>query len=252
MRVEAGVKARVPDMWINAWCTALDCTDEERRLLLSLAAEMRVPKTSSWRAHTDEARSGFNHYRSLEAAAKDLTIWSANLIPDLLQTPDYRRAIASVAYPVWTPEKVERHMREAAKRQNRLHDLDFAIEVFLWEAVLRGVVGSAAVLTEQLTSLLDLMNHPTTTIRVVPFKPANPLRAIVDSFVLLEFPKHPRTRIDDPPVVYAQGYAGELYLESKHEVEQYRQAINQLSRTALSTTDSRDLILTVAREYTHE
>src|SRR5437868_1403383 len=89
-RIEDGLKAKVPDLWINAWCDALKCTDKERQTLLGLAHELRTAQKSWWRGFADEIPSDFNHYISLEDSANRLTIWATNLVPGVLQTPEYR------------------------------------------------------------------------------------------------------------------------------------------------------------------
>jgi hypothetical protein len=191
----------------------------------------------------------FNHYISLEDSARSVTFWAANLIPGLLQTSDYRRVLAWAENPAWTPVEVERRVELASKRQQRLQDPDFTMTVFLSEAALRNQVGSDAVMEERLTRLVEMLALPNITIRVVPFKASNPVGPVVGSFVLLEFPLLPSTKLQEPPVVYVEGHVGDLYLEREGEITQYRGAVDRISRVALDPEKSRKLILEVAKEY---
>ncbi|MEU5759543.1 Scr1 family TA system antitoxin-like transcriptional regulator, partial [Nocardia sp. NPDC047648] len=67
--------------------------------------------------------------------------------------------------------------------------------------------------------------------------------------VLLEFPRHSTADLTMPPVVYIQGFLGDLYLEKPDEVRQYRQASAELDRLALDKAASQNLVLQVAKEY---
>lgn len=248
-RIEDGLKAKVPDLWINAWADAFGCTDQQRRTLLGLAHELRTAQTSWWRAFADEIRTDFNHYISLEDSARSLTIWATSLVPGLLQTPEYRRELAWTENPTWTHDEVERRVAVATNRQERLQDPEFQMDVLLSEAVLRTQVGSDAVMEDQLTRLAELSEFPNITIRVVPFKASRPIGSLVGSFTILEFPPLPTSKLQEPPVVYVEGYAGVLYLEREAEIEQYRDATNQIGRVALEPSETKHLVVEVAKEY---
>ncbi|WP_227980543.1 Scr1 family TA system antitoxin-like transcriptional regulator [Nocardia spumae] len=68
-------------------------------------------------------------------------------------------------------------------------------------------------------------------------------------FVSLEFPLHPKVALTIPPVVYVQGFLGDLYLEQADEIRQYREVCAALEQLALDEVDSRALILEIAKEY---
>ncbi|MBF6332915.1 helix-turn-helix domain-containing protein [Nocardia transvalensis] len=248
-RIEDGVKAKVGDLWINTWADAYKCTAPERRTLLALAHDLRTAQKSWWRGFADEIPTDFNHYLSLEDSANRLTIWATNLVPGLLQTPDYRRVLAWTENPTWTHDEVERRVQVATNRQQRLQDSKFRLIVLLSEAVLYNQVGSDAVMEEQLTQLASLSELSNITIGIVPFKATNPIGPIVSSCTLLEFPILASTKSEEPPVVYVEGYVGDLYLESEGDVKQYRDALGRIGQVALDPTQSRQRILAVAEEY---
>jgi DNA-binding XRE family transcriptional regulator len=248
-RAEDGLKAKVPDLWINAWADAYECTDEQRQLLLSLAHEMRSAQKSWWRGHEDEIPTDFNHYISLEDSASKLTFWAANLVPGLLQTPDYRRTLAWAENPSWTHDEVERRVAVATKRQERLADPKLEVHVLLSEAALRNQVGGDSVMDEQLTRLLAIGQLPNVTLQVVPFKASSPIGPLISSFVLLEFPVLPATKIQEPPVVYIDGHVGGLYLERDTEVGQYREDIGRIASVALDTTETGHTVGEIKKEY---
>jgi transcriptional regulator with XRE-family HTH domain len=250
-RLEDGQATRTSSLHINALCDAYRVSDSERKVLLALGAEVREAHKSGgrwWRAYADEIPMDFNHYISLEDSASIITFWSTLLIPGLFQTSDYRRALAWTEHPTKTHDEVERLVELASRRQRRLQDPRVTIAVLIFEAALRSQVGSVAVMEEQLLRLAALSEYPNITIQVVPYKASNHLGSLVGKFVLLDFPPLPATKLQEPSVVYVEGFAGSLYLERESEVEQYRQAGEQIRRVALNPIQSRELILETARE----
>ncbi|GGL34900.1 hypothetical protein GCM10011588_57020 [Nocardia jinanensis] len=95
-RLEDGRITKVTDMLLNTLANAYKATDAERRLLLALTGEIRTSGASGggwWRTYADSMATNFDHYLSLEDAANWVTSWQTTLVPGLLQTREYRRAI---------------------------------------------------------------------------------------------------------------------------------------------------------------
>ncbi|MFE3054580.1 helix-turn-helix domain-containing protein [Nocardia sp. NPDC059239] len=247
-RLEDGLKTKVSRVWINALADAYKCTDDERRLLLGLTQEMASAQQNWWRAYEDAMKPRFDYYLGLEASARHVSFWRQADVPGLFQTPAYRRAIEWTEHPTMPPEQVERRVEMAMRRKNRLEDKGFEIDVVLSEAALRGQIGGPAVLAEQLRYLADLSQLPNVSIRYVPHDAPSHLGSVVESFVLLEFPKLPATGMVEPPVVYIEGFVGDLYLEREPEVRRYRHAFGEISRVALDPVTTRQVMLSRAKE----
>ncbi|MBF6135245.1 helix-turn-helix domain-containing protein [Nocardia otitidiscaviarum] len=251
-RMEDGLPTKVSDLYMNALCDAYSASAAQRAKLLDLALEVRITRKSGggwWRAFADEMNAGFDHYLGLEEAAQSVSVWKLAVVPGLLQTPEYRRAIAWYEFPDKPTEQVEKRVELALRRQMRLDDPEFTVEVILSEMVLRDQIGGPAVMADQLRRLLDVGELPNVSVRVVPFNAASHLGSRVGSFVLLEFPKLQATGLTEPPVVYVEEYAGDLYLERESEVQLYRNAFREIDRVALDQDATRQLILSVAKEY---
>ncbi|MBF6334121.1 helix-turn-helix domain-containing protein [Nocardia transvalensis] len=251
-RLEDGLKHNVTNMMINAICDRLQVSNDERRLLLVLAEEVRRERASSgkwWRAQADEISPEFNRYLHLEESARRLTMWNLALMPGLLQTTEYRREIAWAEKPSWTPEEVERSIALMIRRQERLSDPDFEVEAILSEALLRYRIGNNSIMTDQLLHLLEVGELPNVSIRVVPFAVPNTIGPVADSFVWMDFPQLESTKLQQPPVVYVEELVGGLYLEREVEIAQYRDALPRIRRIALGENETRNLILATAREY---
>ncbi|WP_327141090.1 helix-turn-helix domain-containing protein [Nocardia sp. NBC_01327] len=251
-RMEDGLPTKVSDLYINALCDGYGANDEQRTALLELALEVRTMAKSGggwWRAYADELNVGFDHYIGLEEAARKLVIWRGSVVPGVLQTPEYRRAIAWTESPALTPEQVERRVQMAMQRQKRLLDPDFTVEVVLSEFVLRDQIGGPRVVADQLRKLAEIAQLPNVTIRTVPFDSSGHLGSLVGPFALLEFPKLPATGLIEPPVIFVEGFAGDLYLEREPELRRYRDAFTEISRVALDEDTTRQLILSIAKEH---
>jgi hypothetical protein len=48
---------------------------------------------------------------------------------------------------------------------------------------------------------------------------------------------------------YVEGFAGALYLDKPHEVEQYEQAFNHIQRASLSEAASKKIIADAVKEW---
>ncbi|MFF0455329.1 helix-turn-helix domain-containing protein [Nocardia africana] len=252
-RIEEGRSTRTTGLQVNALCDFYEASDEERRTLLALVSEVRASRERGggwWRAYADaQIPSGFDHYLSLEEAASRLTAWKTEIVPGLLQTPAYRRALAWSEIPELSPEAIEGRLQVTAQRQKRLADPGFTLDVLLSEAAIRDQVGGPRVLAEQLHHLVDASARPNVSVRVVPFDARRHTGPLAGSFILLDFPDLPQSKLAEPPVVYIEAYAGDLYLERAEEVERYRAALSAIQRVALNEHDTRDLISAIAKEH---
>ncbi|APA98755.1 helix-turn-helix domain-containing protein [Nocardia seriolae] len=247
-RLEDGLKAKVTHFWINGLADIYNCSDEERLLLLNLVTEMSSAHKNWWRAYEDEMKPRFDYYLGLEEAASRVSSWRLADLPGLLQTPAYRRAIEWTEHPEMPSEQVERRVEMAMRRKSRLEDDGFEVDIVVSEGAMRAQVGGPAVLAEQLRYLADVGERPNVSIRHVPFDAPTHLGSLIESFVLLEFPKLPATGMVESPVVYIEGFVGDLYLERETEVQRFRNAFAEISRVALDPDITRQRMLSRAKE----
>ncbi|BAW07670.1 XRE family transcriptional regulator [Nocardia seriolae] len=248
-RIEYGQKSKVSLLWVNVWSDAYRVSDDERRLMCGLARELSTAQKNWWRAYVDELKPHFDYYLGLEESARALSVWRTNLLPGLLQTPAYRRAIAWTESPDMPTDQVEKRVQMAVRRQTRLADRDFALDVIVSKTVLLEEIGGRAVMAEQLRRLVEISRQPNVSIRVEPFDAPRHLGSRIGSFAMLEFPKLAATQQTEPPVIYIEGYTGDLYLEQETDVTQYRDAFAEIGRVALNRDTTRQLLLSIAKEY---
>jgi transcriptional regulator with XRE-family HTH domain len=253
-KMETGQPVRFNPVLIERLCQLYNATEKETQVVLELVKETKGAK-GWWQAFTDDTiPKDFNLFVGLEDAANRITSYQTTFLPGLLHTEEYKRALIWTEFPNKPAEDAERMLQVGLKRRSRLTDEcnPLTLNVFVDESVLRRTTGNTEIMTAQLRHLLEVGQLPNVSIRVVPASVGAYRALLVGMFVLLEFPRHPTADLTVPPVVYVQGFLGDLYLESADEVRQYRQACAELDRLALDEAGSRALIFKIAKEYDSE
>ncbi|MER6942758.1 helix-turn-helix transcriptional regulator [Nonomuraea sp. NPDC000554] len=102
----------------------------------------------------------------IEPQAVILQSWDPLLVPGLLQTPEYARAIfATMA----SADQIEDRVQARTRRMQIFDTPDPPVFLALIdEGVLHRPIGGPKVLSEQLRYLLDMSEHPRITIQLVP------------------------------------------------------------------------------------
>jgi transcriptional regulator with XRE-family HTH domain len=215
---------------------------EQRESLVQLARDSR--QKGWWHAYSDTTmQPQFVTYVGLESAASEIRMYEVNLIPGLLQTEDYARAVISAGMMNSPGEDVERRVALRMARQPALtRDDPPKIWAVLDEAALRRRVGGASLMRMQLEHLLTQAGLPNVAVQVIPFGGgAHP--AMGRPFTILVFPE----RVDTD-VVYLEDLTSTLYVEDVAEVDRYNVFFNHLRATALSFDQSAALVESVLKE----
>jgi transcriptional regulator with XRE-family HTH domain len=219
-------------------CDLYEVDDEQRQHLLQLAREGKQ------RAWWQPLALPYSTYVGLEAAATSIRDYGLGIMPGLLQTADYGRAIVRAAVPKWVPEVVEQRVEGRMARQQLLHsDRPPRFEALVDESVLHRVVGSPAIMQAQLERLLELSELPNVTLRVIPYQ-AGALPAGNNKFIILGFAQ---ATVSD--VVFIEGLTGDLYLEDPRDVEIYELTFRTLTHLAASPEATRDIITAMIPNY---
>lgn len=205
---------------------------DERSYLLSLCEDphrpgwlqqfgTRLPKQVSVLAdHEDLA----NYYADFQPV----------VIPGLLQTADYSRAV--MLGNVNLPEnEIEGRVSARLVRAEVLSRLDPAtFEFYVHEWVLRTMVGGRVVMCDQLHHLLRLGVRENITIRVMSAS-VGAYPAMSGPFMIMRFPQF-------RPVVYLESETSCLFLEEPPEISAYENLLTGLRKTSLDEADSRAMI----------
>lgn len=177
----------------------------------------------------------------LEAEAATIRTYEPELIPGLLQTADYARAVIRAGYPGDTTGQVDRRVEVRLERQEVLTRTDPAppkISIVLNEGVLARRVGTPEVMRAQLEHLMRERDRANVVIQVLPFSTGEH-PAMVGPFTMLTF-------LDpaDPGVVNVENVLGALAMEQPEEIRAYEEVWSALQARAVSPDDSRAIIKT--------
>ncbi|MFE0086339.1 Scr1 family TA system antitoxin-like transcriptional regulator [Streptomyces sp. NPDC058992] len=180
-----------------------------------------------------------------EPVATTIREYAPLLIPGLLQTETYARAVFRAYQPTAT-EAVIDELVEARLERARL--LDDPTTPMLWtvldEAVLRRRVGSAAVMGEALRHIEALARRNRVIVQVMPFH-AGAHRAMEGALKLMEF-------TDAPSLAYLQALGSGQLDDDPATVTRHKLTYELVTAGALSPRESLALIASVAEDYAHE
>ncbi len=106
----------------------------------------------------------------MEARARLIAVYSGEIVPGLLQTGAYARALFRTTLPDTSEEEIEELVAARLSRQERLRSASPPkLSVILNEAVVRRPVGGPAVMRAQLAALVELVDTPTAIVQLLPF-----------------------------------------------------------------------------------
>jgi hypothetical protein len=201
---------------------------------------MRLVQQSQERSWWQEYGLPFYTFVGLESGAVSMLDFKSGAVPGLLQTGDYARFVLQATLLDPDPEVVRRLLGARYERRRVLGgDQPARFSTILDEAVVRRVVGGAAVMRAQVQALIEQAELPNVEIRLLPFE-AGAHPALESNFTIFEFAE------DVSDVVYVEGLLGEHYLESQTDLTRYRRVFDRLRALALSTDESAAKLRTIA------
>jgi transcriptional regulator with XRE-family HTH domain len=182
----------------------------------------------------------FRPFAEVERTATSIRSWEPLVIPGLLQTEDYARALSAAWQPGDGREVVQQQVNARMERQQLLvRDDPPLLWMIIGEVALRNPVGSPAVLREQLAQLLEHeAEHPKIIVQVVPLN-AGAHPGLEDPLVLV-------TRRDEPDLAYLEVQGRGQLVESGEEVGRYGLLYDLLRAVALPPDASREMIAGLA------
>jgi transcriptional regulator with XRE-family HTH domain len=176
-------------------------------------------------------------YVGLEQAAATLSYYQSTIVPGLLQTAEYARAMHGGSMPAEFSSERANELVEVRIRRQQVLTRDPALQLLavLDEAVLHREVGGPAVMAAQLRHLITTANLPNVTLQVIPYS-AGAHPAMENMFNIIEFGDVA------PRVVYVEGLMGWLFIEREHDVARYAEVFKYLCDLALDPQETIELI----------
>ena len=216
--------------------TLYGTTDEqEREAFLALARQANAP--GWWREYGDVLPNWFETYLGLEQAASLIRTYEPALVPGLLQTEGYARAVIQLRHVQASATDVERRVALRMARQKLLTQASGPdIWVALDESALQRPLGSRAVQRGQLRHLIEMARRPNITLQVVPSHVGGPA-ATGGPFTIMRFAEP-----GVPDVVYLEHLASALYLDKERDTVGYLAIMDSLCIEAESPEGSISLL----------
>jgi len=239
MRIETGRTAPHPND-VRVMLGLFGVTNPEQvAALVKLAQDAR--QRGWWYSYRDVLLNRYEFFIGLEAEASSIRNFELAMVPGLLQTDDYARALIGGGPMELDATEVERRVEVRMTRQQALdRDERPQLWVIVDEAAIRRTVGGPAVMRGQLEALVKLAGQARTTIQVVPYS-AGAHPGQLGPFVILGF-----TEPSEPEVVTMETVGGNLYVDKPEEVRLYTTAFDHLRAVALSPGDTRAMLRAAA------
>lgn len=201
--------------------------DVDRLVAMARASK----KTAWWQQYREVYSPDFFTFLGLEASAGKIKQFQGLLVPGLLQSTEYIKAILRATDS--DPEQERRGLEVRTKRQELITEHGPEFVAIIDESALYRVVGDNAVMRDQMRHLLDIMEHPRVTIRVIPFS-AGVRRSMKNSFEILEFSDDP----EDFALLVDDVYRDQLTQVPSDAARTYAALFSELEEVALSTADT--------------
>jgi len=186
--------------------------------------------------------ASFRPFAAYETEATALYVFEHSLIPGLLQTPGYARAVLATR-PNTTEAEIDNLVAARLARQVIL-TRDDPPAPLLWALIDEGVlyrpVAPAEVMHDQLMYLVEVSRRPNVTIQVVPYS-AGGHTGLLGAFVVADLDS-------SLGIVYVEDIADGRVFEDPGAVSRVTLRYKSLQSEALPKGASRDLIARVAEE----
>lgn len=149
-RIERGETGKLTARDIEALCGVLGFNAETTAAMVGL--NRQAAAKSWWHSFGDLIPEGFNVYVGLETSATQMDIYRPDIVPGLLQTADYARALDRVYFPNDSEEEQARRVELRMNRQTIItrKSSPTKVSVVLQESVLHTMVGGPAIMAGQL------------------------------------------------------------------------------------------------------
>ncbi|MEV6897680.1 Scr1 family TA system antitoxin-like transcriptional regulator [Amycolatopsis sp. NPDC051372] len=207
---------------------------EPKRRIMDLSRHLRDP---NWMAAGQaELTPELTTLLQYEQGASTITDWSLNVIPGLLQTPDYARTLFEGRL---NADQIDARIRVRLNRQKILTERDpIKYLAIVGTHAIDEPIAPDWVMSDQMDHLLAMSERPNISLRVLPRQPRfHP--GMAGSFVVYEYDHR-------NPIVLLEQYSTTSFLSSDKDWGPYLALAKLLAGEALSEEASRAMIAEAA------
>jgi hypothetical protein len=212
---------------------------EEIKAKYMAAARAQATEATAWRLYR---RLGFHRkqqqIRALEESMGALKLFQPSLVPGLLQTPEYVRAVLSRKN--LGDDALVRAISARLSRQQVLYDSSKVLKFVITESAIRWRVLPAAMMAGQLDRLISISRLPNVDIRIVPL-----------DMKQADVPGHSFV-IRDDRVVTVETVHAEVVVTDPRDVALYLQKFDGFERASLSGDEMRAMVGAIRDDFLRE
>lgn len=239
-RIELGQSGlKLTDLGALIQCYGVPKAEAERLRDLARAGRKR----GRWSAFRNITPNWFRDYLDLEDDATQIRWYQPEIVPGVLQTEAYIRAVFTTGGPRSADDEIERLVQLRLDRQAVLERADANLHFILSESALCRAVGDPSLMANQLRHIADLGDRSNLDLQVLPFDAQTYTPAYI-AVTILRFEQDAST-----DVVYLEDYTDASYLDIQEPVRAYNALWNRLSAAALGQVESQELLREIADEY---
>ncbi|MET9470494.1 MULTISPECIES: helix-turn-helix transcriptional regulator [unclassified Streptomyces] len=223
------------------------CMDLETRVRLeTMRTEGMSIASAWWTEFADEFPESLIEFVAYEDAAQKITTCAGNLVPGLLQTPDYGRAVTStLSKTTLSTHLVERSVELRSNRRRVFNkDTPPVVEAIIGEGALQQKVGGTEAMREQLDSLIADVTQHGVTIRVIPFSAPATLTYF---FHMFEF-----GGTSENPVAAFDAMTGMSFEKRTREIRGIRALLDSSKELSLTPEESLEAIQAARKELSRD
>lgn len=220
---------------LRAWADAVDQPDVFEELdarLKGFESHIR-----SWRRQLAAGHRPVQDSWNLEVGRSTVIhAWEESVIPGMLQTADYARAIfLRYAALYGSTRDTDEAVRARMRRQEWLYEDGRRFHALVWEAALHALVCPPSVLAAQLDRLAGMIGMDTVELGIIPLTASLKVPAANGFWVL------------DERLVIAEDWHAEIWLDDADSVATYLRVWDTLSESAVYGADAQNLITRAQR-----
>ncbi|MGJ5895163.1 helix-turn-helix domain-containing protein [Streptomyces niveiscabiei] len=220
---------------LRAWADAVEAPnvyDELEARLRGFESHIR-----SWRRQLAAGHRPVQDSWNLEVERSTVIYaWEEAVIPGMLQTPDYARAIfIRYAELFGSTRDTEEAVRARDLRQKWLYDGRHRLHVLMWEAALHALICSPSVMVAQLDRLVGVIGMDTVELGIIPLSAS------------LKIPAANGFWIFDERLVITEDWHAELWLNDADSLATYLRIWRTLRESAVYGADAHAVIARARR-----
>lgn len=228
---------------VDAMCQLYGLRDgRKREALVALARKSR--ERGWWHKHRKELSDELVNYIAIEAGAATISSFQNMILPGVLQTPDYAKALADTLVPerLGPHESIEHRIEMRVKRQEELFASPdkHSVQIVLDEQVLTRPVAKPKVMRAQLERLLEVGDAEGVTVQIVPFS-AGAYPGLGGSFTLFGFA--PPIELD---IVHVENHVRQFMVENAAIIQYYEVVFQRVQKYALPVSESKARVKEIA------